>query len=247
MAVSTSVMTQSGTAIVTFLRPDGQYLQTRQELIATPLALQGLSTGHIVKGLQRGMVCSPLDVNRLNQMRRAFDIMIWGMRSDRASVNLSALRHIRSCALPAPDDNDAGDHVDLWHEEFCHLHSVNRIKIMVQDIKNTVANLFCLSNLMKFAKTLGGMVQNLEIFVQHARWLRGVPAPEEATEKNKSLVNVLFDLESGHHHRILKQGTVKDSTLLMDLKQLLSMEKEVEQFKHFRPDDPSIKTKAMLQ
>ncbi|XP_046448871.1 dynamin-like isoform X22 [Daphnia pulex] len=30
-------------------------------------------------------------------------------------------------------------------------------------------------------------------------------------------------------------------------KQLLSMEKEVEQFKHFRPDDPSIKTKAMLQ
>ncbi|XP_065575308.1 dynamin-like isoform X5 [Artemia franciscana] len=30
-------------------------------------------------------------------------------------------------------------------------------------------------------------------------------------------------------------------------KQLLSMEKEVEQFKHFRPDDPSIKTKAMMQ
>ncbi|XP_076042559.1 dynamin-1 shibire isoform X3 [Oratosquilla oratoria] len=30
-------------------------------------------------------------------------------------------------------------------------------------------------------------------------------------------------------------------------KQLLSMEKEVEQYKHFRPDDPSIKTKAMLQ
>ncbi|KZS17708.1 putative Dynamin, partial [Daphnia magna] len=31
------------------------------------------------------------------------------------------------------------------------------------------------------------------------------------------------------------------------VKQLLSMEKEVEQFKNFRPDDPSIKTKAMLQ
>ncbi|XP_045595665.1 dynamin isoform X3 [Procambarus clarkii] len=30
-------------------------------------------------------------------------------------------------------------------------------------------------------------------------------------------------------------------------KQLLTMEKEVEQYKHFRPDDPSIKTKAMLQ
>ena len=30
-------------------------------------------------------------------------------------------------------------------------------------------------------------------------------------------------------------------------KQLLSMEKEVEEYKHFRPDDPSIKTKAMLQ
>lgn len=30
-------------------------------------------------------------------------------------------------------------------------------------------------------------------------------------------------------------------------KQLLAMEKEVEQYKHFRPDDPSIKTKAMLQ
>jgi len=30
-------------------------------------------------------------------------------------------------------------------------------------------------------------------------------------------------------------------------KQLLTMEKEVEQFKHFRPDDPTIKTKAMLQ
>ncbi|XP_055304300.1 dynamin isoform X7 [Sitodiplosis mosellana] len=30
-------------------------------------------------------------------------------------------------------------------------------------------------------------------------------------------------------------------------KQMLSLEKEVEQFKHFRPDDPSIKTKAMLQ
>ncbi|KAI9562772.1 hypothetical protein GHT06_010226 [Daphnia sinensis] len=30
-------------------------------------------------------------------------------------------------------------------------------------------------------------------------------------------------------------------------KQLLSMEKEVEQFRHFRPDDPNIKTKAMLQ
>lgn len=30
-------------------------------------------------------------------------------------------------------------------------------------------------------------------------------------------------------------------------RQLLALEKDVEQFKHFRPDDPSIKTKAMLQ
>ncbi|XP_072152342.1 dynamin isoform X10 [Bemisia tabaci] len=30
-------------------------------------------------------------------------------------------------------------------------------------------------------------------------------------------------------------------------KQMLTLEKEVDQFKHFRPDDPSIKTKAMLQ
>ncbi|XP_038208562.1 dynamin isoform X6 [Zerene cesonia] len=30
-------------------------------------------------------------------------------------------------------------------------------------------------------------------------------------------------------------------------KQLLALEKDVEQYKHFRPDDPSIKTKAMLQ
>ncbi len=28
---------------------------------------------------------------------------------------------------------------------------------------------------------------------------------------------------------------------------MLALEKDVEQFKHFRPDDPSIKTKAMLQ
>ena len=30
-------------------------------------------------------------------------------------------------------------------------------------------------------------------------------------------------------------------------KQMLALEKDVEQYKHFRPDDPSIKTKAMLQ
>lgn len=30
-------------------------------------------------------------------------------------------------------------------------------------------------------------------------------------------------------------------------KQLLTLEKDVEQFKYFRPDDPAIKTKAMLQ
>lgn len=30
-------------------------------------------------------------------------------------------------------------------------------------------------------------------------------------------------------------------------KQLLTLEKEVEEYKHFRPDDPSRKTKAMLQ
>lgn len=30
-------------------------------------------------------------------------------------------------------------------------------------------------------------------------------------------------------------------------KQLLTLEKDVDQYKHFRPDDPSIKTKAMLQ
>lgn len=30
-------------------------------------------------------------------------------------------------------------------------------------------------------------------------------------------------------------------------KQLLTLEKDVDQFKHFRPDDPAIKTKAMLQ
>ena len=29
-------------------------------------------------------------------------------------------------------------------------------------------------------------------------------------------------------------------------KQLLTLEKDVSQFKNFRPDDPSIKTKAML-
>lgn len=30
-------------------------------------------------------------------------------------------------------------------------------------------------------------------------------------------------------------------------KQLFALEKDVEQFKHFRPDDPTVKTKAMLQ
>lgn len=30
-------------------------------------------------------------------------------------------------------------------------------------------------------------------------------------------------------------------------KQQLTLEKDVEQYKHFRPDDPAIKTKAMLQ
>jgi hypothetical protein len=30
-------------------------------------------------------------------------------------------------------------------------------------------------------------------------------------------------------------------------KQLLTLEKDVEQYKNFRPDDPAIKTKAMLQ
>lgn len=30
-------------------------------------------------------------------------------------------------------------------------------------------------------------------------------------------------------------------------KQMLCLEKEVEQYKYFRPDDPAIKTKAMLQ
>ena len=30
-------------------------------------------------------------------------------------------------------------------------------------------------------------------------------------------------------------------------KQLLGLEKEVEQYKYFRPDDPAVKTKAMLQ
>ncbi|CAG2065241.1 unnamed protein product, partial [Timema podura] len=30
-------------------------------------------------------------------------------------------------------------------------------------------------------------------------------------------------------------------------KQLLTLEKDVDQYKHFRPDDPSLKTKAMLQ
>lgn len=30
-------------------------------------------------------------------------------------------------------------------------------------------------------------------------------------------------------------------------KQMLALEKDVEQYKHFRPDDPSLKTKAMLQ
>ena len=30
-------------------------------------------------------------------------------------------------------------------------------------------------------------------------------------------------------------------------KQMLAMEPEVQQYKHYRPDDPAIKTKAMLQ
>ena len=30
-------------------------------------------------------------------------------------------------------------------------------------------------------------------------------------------------------------------------RQMLGLEKEVEQYKYFRPDDPSIKTKALLQ
>lgn len=30
-------------------------------------------------------------------------------------------------------------------------------------------------------------------------------------------------------------------------KQLLTLEKDVDQFKYFRPDDPAVKTKAMLQ
>jgi dynamin 1/3 len=30
-------------------------------------------------------------------------------------------------------------------------------------------------------------------------------------------------------------------------KQMVGLEKEVEEFKHFKPNDPTIKTKAMLQ
>lgn len=30
-------------------------------------------------------------------------------------------------------------------------------------------------------------------------------------------------------------------------KQLLALEKDVDQYKHFQPNDPALKTKAMLQ
>nr|CAG4638278.1 EOG090X01UE [Cyclestheria hislopi] len=50
---------------------------------------------------------------------------------------------------------------------------------------------------------------------------------------NQQLTNHIRDTLPGLRDRIQKQ--------------LLSMEKEVEQYKYFRPDDPSIKTKAMLQ
>jgi len=52
-----------------------------------------------------------------------------------------------------------------------------------------------------------------------------------------------------HQHEISALITCREDIKCgsMFQKQLLALEKDVEQYKHFRPDDPSIKTKAMLQ
>jgi len=53
-----------------------------------------------------------------------------------------------------------------------------------------------------------------------------------------------------HESPVLSRFDIKlysSVTCFLLQKQLLTLEKDVEQYKNFRPDDPAIKTKAMLQ
>lgn len=70
---------------------------------------------------------------------------------------------------------------------------------------------------------------------------RGCSSSWSGAEEGVSVVSILLQQLTNHIRETLPSLRSKLQS------QLLSLEKEVEEYKNFRPDDPTRKTKALLQ
>ena len=217
-ALSTHVMAQRVCVRIRIISPDAERsVSVVQDAVSPPLALGGLTARHLVVALNKGALCSLEKRQLLELLNRAADVCIWQACADRASSNKCVVRHLRSLA----GRQQHGACLHIWHEEYCSLHAINRIKISNQDLKSSVGSLYCLANLMKQSSTLNAMTRAFEDLAQKAEWRRGVRPPSTA---NRDLIELLFDLSSGCHVRQLKDGSLRPSMLASDLKFMLEMD-----------------------
>lgn len=195
--------------------------QYTEEWLTPHLSIEGTSASAIYPGLVKGLPpCMRFGVAEgsasISLLAESFDVSVFLPLGDRASANLSVMRHL-GCAweeLPANSKRKI-----LMLMETCQVHSHHRGKLQVVGLKKHVARHYSICQMYRLPRIQQNLIKHIESVVKKKFERDARAPPPQAAQKTKVFLDTLFHLDKDHHRR---SGT-NVSAMLQDFQLFLGM------------------------
>lgn len=219
--MSTEVLQQRGYVTVSLLQLDrrsGEVVETTvfaSQWHAQPMVLMGKSAPVILQGLALGMpfsFCTSAWDEWSAALLASTDYALLQQMGDKGSSNLPAMKHLAA---------EWGDMARALRDvSSCELHTIQNLKNMNFNAKQSVGRMYSLSNMMKVATFIDGLTACIEQMCSTTIRRLAMPPPAAIKDDMTTLLDTLYDFSAEHHKR---SGTRGDSTLLEDLRALAAV------------------------
>lgn len=209
-----NIINMSGFMYIEAVKDDQRFLRSFHWHQA-PLALSSGTTASLTCALRR----MPLRVDErsgLEALAEASAGVVVSSCQDRASSNIAHSKQVHQLTA------SLGPKV-LYDTEWCELHNTNNLRTSASDMVKLAAKYYSIAALMNTSVYASGAILRLSSWVEQNLQRRAMQAPDVAVvERNRRLVDSLFDLSASHHRRVRADGSVAKSSLLIDLEELVT-------------------------
>lgn len=196
----------------------GRQVHSRAETFLVPiLELSKKDAASLLSGLSKGSALPFNNAAHMHAIAQQVSACVLTLWSDAASSNRRALKHISALSEDWPKN------ILVDCSELCVLHQLHRVRIALVEAHSSVSLAYCLSKLARAGSIMNVVSDYICVYVDKHCVRRVGKPPQDAKDKSRRLMDLLFKLDAAHH-MVQRGSKTKKTQLLRDIEGLLAMD-----------------------